>query len=266
MTANTFQFICPACGTVLHFAGENAGQSGECKRCGARITLPDVVSETNDSSDEYWFYAKTYGYGWGLPACWQGWAVLAGYIVLNLAPLPFLPIVARWIPGEVCIVVLLANTIVLSGILWHICRKKGEPLAWRWGEKTAASRKANPRGYLVFHVFLGPVLLLAGCQLYFFPPASVNGIYGYKTAAAFQSQDAWDEAQRYSAKVMIGLALATLLLQGLAIRATRPEVSILVSVVPLLVAVIAVVPITEAHLKHTFDQHGNRIVHSSIQR
>ncbi len=25
---------------------------------------------------EYWFPAKTYGYGWGLPVAWQGWVAL----------------------------------------------------------------------------------------------------------------------------------------------------------------------------------------------
>ena len=24
---------------------------------------------------EYWFAAKTYGWGWGLPTVWQGWLV-----------------------------------------------------------------------------------------------------------------------------------------------------------------------------------------------
>ncbi len=30
----------------------------------------------------YWFPLKFFGWGWGLPNCWQGWAVLVGYIAL----------------------------------------------------------------------------------------------------------------------------------------------------------------------------------------
>jgi hypothetical protein len=31
---------------------------------------------------EYWFPAKRYGWGWGLPTAWQGWLVFVGYILL----------------------------------------------------------------------------------------------------------------------------------------------------------------------------------------
>lgn len=31
--------------------------------------------------DDYWFPAKTYGYGWGLPVAWQGWVALVLVLV-----------------------------------------------------------------------------------------------------------------------------------------------------------------------------------------
>jgi hypothetical protein len=31
---------------------------------------------------EYWFPAKRYGWGWGLPQTWQGWLVLAVFFGL----------------------------------------------------------------------------------------------------------------------------------------------------------------------------------------
>lgn len=34
---------------------------------------------------KYWFPAKQYGWGWGLPNAWQGWAVLAGFGLLLAA-------------------------------------------------------------------------------------------------------------------------------------------------------------------------------------
>lgn len=29
---------------------------------------------------KYWFPAKRYGWGWGLPVRWQGWVCLAAYM------------------------------------------------------------------------------------------------------------------------------------------------------------------------------------------
>ena len=39
----------------------------------------------------YWFPAKRYGWGWGLPSTWEGWVVLVGYLALLLALIVFVP-------------------------------------------------------------------------------------------------------------------------------------------------------------------------------
>ncbi len=31
---------------------------------------------------KYWFSAKRYGWGWGIPSSWQGWLVLAAFVAL----------------------------------------------------------------------------------------------------------------------------------------------------------------------------------------
>ena len=41
-------------------------------------------------SSKYWFRAKRYGWGWGLPCAWQGWAVLTGYVLVIAGILRFL--------------------------------------------------------------------------------------------------------------------------------------------------------------------------------
>jgi hypothetical protein len=33
---------------------------------------------------EIWFPAKKYGYGWGFPITWQGWAIFVAYVVMLL--------------------------------------------------------------------------------------------------------------------------------------------------------------------------------------
>jgi hypothetical protein len=37
------------------------------------------------TNGKYWFPAKRYGYGWSVPTTWQGWLVLAVYVVLTVA-------------------------------------------------------------------------------------------------------------------------------------------------------------------------------------
>jgi len=73
-----------------------------------------------------WFPAKRYGWGWGLPTCWQGWAVLAAYLVacggaeavliIRHDRLAFYAIIA-----------------VSTALLLLTCWRKGERPRWRWG-------------------------------------------------------------------------------------------------------------------------------------
>lgn len=75
----------------------------------------------------YWFYAKTYGWGWGLPATWQGWVVLVAFFVLLIAGAIFL------LPR--CGVLWFnVYVFVLAAVLIAICWKTGEPPHWRWGD------------------------------------------------------------------------------------------------------------------------------------
>jgi len=75
---------------------------------------------------EYWFPAKRYGWGWGLPIAWQGWVVFAGFVVLLLVG-AFL-----FAPREALAAYLIYVTI-LSAALIGVCWLKGEPPRWRWG-------------------------------------------------------------------------------------------------------------------------------------
>jgi hypothetical protein len=77
--------------------------------------------------DAYWFPAKRYGWGWGLPTRWQGWLVLVVYASLLLwAAATFLPA-----GDEFAFVV---GAIALTVVLVSICWWKGEPPRWRWGD------------------------------------------------------------------------------------------------------------------------------------
>jgi hypothetical protein len=75
---------------------------------------------------EYWFPAKRYGWGWGIPATWQGWVVMAIFFILLIAGVAMVPPQRQPIEFIGYVVIL---SIVLTGVCWW----KGEPPRWRWG-------------------------------------------------------------------------------------------------------------------------------------
>ncbi len=76
---------------------------------------------------KYWFPAKRYGYGWGIPTTWQGWLVLAVYVVLTVAATFLFPPQKGLVPYIGCVAVLTAAFIA-------VCCLKGETPRWRWGD------------------------------------------------------------------------------------------------------------------------------------
>ena len=75
-------------------------------------------------AQKYWFPAKRYGWGWGPPASWQGWAVFATYfILLGVTTLLFRP--------DQDLPYFLAMVTFLTVLLMVICWIKGEPPRWR---------------------------------------------------------------------------------------------------------------------------------------
>lgn len=77
--------------------------------------------------NRYWFPAKTYGWGWGLPTAWQGWLVLAVFALLMVAGVFLFPPAADSLMFSVYVG-------VISVLLVAICWIKGEPPRWRWSK------------------------------------------------------------------------------------------------------------------------------------
>jgi hypothetical protein len=80
---------------------------------------------------DYWFPAKRYGWGWGIPNRWQGWLVLAVFAGLLVAG-SFM-----FAPGTK-LAAFLAYVAVLCLLLVAVCWLKGEPPRWRWGNDEGA--------------------------------------------------------------------------------------------------------------------------------
>lgn len=74
--------------------------------------------------DKAWFAAKTYGWGWGLPLRWQGWVVMALFIVTLIVGTPLV---------QKSPVIYVIYNMAAASVLLAICYLKGEKPKWRWG-------------------------------------------------------------------------------------------------------------------------------------
>jgi len=75
------------------------------------------------------FGAKRYGFGWGLPARWQGWVVIVAYFALLFGGI-------YYFKGQRNAPVLLVYVVLLTVALLAVVAATGErPLRWRWRGK-----------------------------------------------------------------------------------------------------------------------------------
>lgn len=77
-----------------------------------------------DNEQKFWFHAKSYGFGWALPASWKGWVVVALFLGLVLAVALFAPDNAK-LPGVFVLTVLFIIVVAFKG---------ERPAKWRWGK------------------------------------------------------------------------------------------------------------------------------------
>jgi hypothetical protein len=86
-----------------------------------------------DEIRQYWFPAKKYGWGWGLPSTWQGWVAVLLWLVAVGA-------VCRFMPDRASPLVIFAGIVVVTVPLAIVLWTKGEPTKWRWGEDSTPPR------------------------------------------------------------------------------------------------------------------------------
>jgi len=69
----------------------------------------------------------------------------------------------------------------------------------------------NVSNYILGPHLVGIIMLLLGLIMTKFPPKKINNWYGYRTASSMKNQQTWDEANRYSAKMMVIMGLILLI-------------------------------------------------------
>jgi enamine deaminase RidA (YjgF/YER057c/UK114 family) len=93
-----------------------------------RIVVHAIESDALTDEPRYWFPAKRYGWGWGPPRTWQGWAVIVMYVAFVAAGLVLISPAVK--PG-----LFSAYLLLLTLLLVVICWLTGEPPRWRWGRR-----------------------------------------------------------------------------------------------------------------------------------
>jgi hypothetical protein len=78
------------------------------------------------ASDDYWFPAKRFGWGWGMPRTWQGSVVLAAYAAV-------IGLLVYYVPPQAQPMEFAFGCVLSTCVLLLVCWLKGEPPRWRWG-------------------------------------------------------------------------------------------------------------------------------------
>ena len=88
------------------------------------------IDYIKNNPEGYWFKRKLYGWGW-TPAKWQGWIVMAVFIILILVDSFILDLNPE--PTLTQTNLFFIKIILNVAVLILICYKTGEKPKWQWG-------------------------------------------------------------------------------------------------------------------------------------
>ncbi len=95
------------------------------------LMLSKYFDYLKDNPNHYWFKSKLFGWGW-TPARWQGWLVMAVFLVYVFWESSKLPANGENVPSDILLSFYIKLGISIL-ILLLICFLKGEKPRWQWG-------------------------------------------------------------------------------------------------------------------------------------
>lgn len=110
---------------------------------------------------------------------------------------------------------------------------------------------------LIYHLAFGPLMVILAIIFKKFPPKRINWIYGYRTSYSMRSQEVWDEANRFSINLMIGMGIILSMIQMILYFTAKEKFQLIFTLILLVALFVAMMIITEKHLKKHFDEDGN---------
>ncbi|MDP1690283.1 MAG: hypothetical protein Q8L52_03745 [bacterium] len=93
--------------------------------------IETYIEYLKDNPEGYWFKRKLYGWGW-TPALWQGWAVLAIFLVYVVWVVSGIEHSSDTVP-DTEMYWFLGKIAFGAAILIAVCYWKGEKPKWQWG-------------------------------------------------------------------------------------------------------------------------------------
>ena len=90
----------------------------------------------SQADGKYWFPAKRYGWGWGLPSRWQGRVFLIAWSGILVGGSQ------RLMPRHVTLYALFM--VGMIAIMLIVCFAKGEPPRWRWAHRDRPQSPDDP--------------------------------------------------------------------------------------------------------------------------
>lgn len=114
---------------------------------------------------------------------------------------------------------------------------------------------------ILLSLILPLTLLFIGLIFYKHPPKEINSISGYRTTRSMKNIETWNEANKYSSKLIIRFSLPMVFITVFAIFLSGKSyeaiaIVILLSVVLCIALLIASIVMTEKHLKNMFDNRN----------
>ena len=104
-------------------------------------------------------------------------------------------------------------------------------------------------------ILCGGIFLVTGFVLLQFPPKKINSLYGYRTARSMRSQEAWDFAQKFSAKLLMKYGVALMIVSLLSFFTDfSNDTNLIIGFVFLFAVVILLFFQVEKELKTFFSQ------------
>ena len=110
---------------------------------------------------------------------------------------------------------------------------------------------------------IGVIILSAGWMMIKYPPKKINYLYGYRTESSMRNQQTWDEANRFSARLMVkigcilisvGLIFSLIfnadILQPAIQNILRPALLFISSITSAAI----LIAVTQRHLEKTFPE------------
>lgn len=112
---------------------------------------------------------------------------------------------------------------------------------------------------IITHLFVGPLMLVISLIFIYFPPKTINALYGHRTRMSKINQDTWDEANKRSPVMIFIVSAVTCIIQlaGI-IFGVSYDTLLIYSCIFLVAGLVAGAVIVERQLRTIFDKEGNR--------